>query len=289
MIQVLINYKQMIKPGVTSLVLMTVIPGLYLGSKDSFPSLNLILIVLFGTFLMCAASFIFNQVFEKETDAKMKRTRDRPLPSGRVSVLQASIVGILCVLVSFVILWYKINLLTAICNFFGFISYVFLYTVFLKPRTEQNIVIGGIAGCVGPLIGYAAVSNSLPIPAWILFFIIFLWTPPHFWALAIFLKDQYSDANFPMLPVVRGEKETAKQIFIYTILYVLICSSFSFFEDSMGLIYIFVNGILSILMIFFVFSLLRDPSKKMARFVFFFSIIHLYGINIAMVVDKFIE
>ncbi|EMP04491.1 putative protoheme IX farnesyltransferase [Leptospira interrogans serovar Pyrogenes str. 200701872] len=179
------DWNQMLKPRVTSLVLATIIPGLYLASEQS-PSGFLIAITLFGTFLMSSASFIFNQVIEKDRDAKMKRTSNRPIPSGRISVVQATLVGIAMMGSSFYVLAVYVNLLTALCAFAALISYVFLYTIFLKPRTTQNIVIGGVAGCVGPLIGYAAIGNSLPVQAWSLFMMIFLWTPAHFWALAIF-------------------------------------------------------------------------------------------------------
>ncbi|RHX81214.1 protoheme IX farnesyltransferase [Leptospira yasudae] len=281
------DWNQMIKPRVTTLVLATIIPGLYLAGEQS-PSGFLIAVTLFGTFLMSSASFIFNQVIEKDRDAKMKRTSNRPIPAGRIGVVQATLVGFAMTGLSFYLLTVYVNLLTAFCAFAALISYVFLYTILLKPRTTQNIVIGGVAGCVGPLIGYAAIGNSLPIQAWILFTMIFLWTPAHFWALAIFLKDDYSDADFPMLPVVKGIDKTTKSIFFYTILYSASCISFYFLEPSMGYLYLFTAVAVCIWMGILSYQLIQKPERQSARKFFFFSILHLFIVNIMIVVDHLV-
>ncbi|MBW0432947.1 protoheme IX farnesyltransferase [Leptospira yasudae] len=281
------DWNQMIKPRVTTLVLATIIPGLYLAGEQS-PSGFLIAVTLFGTFLMSSASFIFNQVIEKDRDAKMKRTSNRPIPAGRIGVVQATLVGFSMTGLSFYLLTVYVNLLTAFCAFAALISYVFLYTILLKPRTTQNIVIGGVAGCVGPLIGYAAIGNSLPIQAWILFTMIFLWTPAHFWALAIFLKDDYSDADFPMLPVVKGIDKTTKSIFFYTILYSASCISFYFLEPSMGYLYLFTAVAVCIWMGVLSYQLIQKPERQSARKFFFFSILHLFIVNIMIVVDHLV-
>lgn len=278
------DWNQMIKPRVTTLVLATIVPGLYL-ANGSPPSVFLITVTLFGTFLMSSASFIFNQVIEKDRDAKMKRTANRPIPAGRIGIVQATLVGLIMTAASFYLLTVYVNLLTALCAFAALVSYVFLYTILLKPRTHQNIVIGGVAGCVGPLIGYAAIGNSLPIQAWILFMMIFLWTPAHFWALAIFLKEDYSDAAFPMLPVVKGNRETAKSIFLYTILYSASCIGFYFFESTMGILYLVFSVSVCLWMGVLAFRLLKNPERKSARSFFFFSIFHLFLINILILVD----
>ncbi|RHX87953.1 heme o synthase [Leptospira stimsonii] len=278
------DWNQMIKPRVTTLVLATIIPGLYLAGNQS-PSGFLLAITLLGTFLMSSASFIFNQVIEKDRDAKMKRTSNRPIPAGRIGTLQATLVGFAMMGVSFYLLTVYVNLLTALCAFAALVSYVFLYTILLKPRTPQNIVIGGVAGCVGPLIGYAAIGNSLPIQAWILFSMIFLWTPAHFWALAIFLKDDYSDADFPMLPVVKGIEQTARSIFFYTILYSASCIGFYFFEPSMGFLYLISSVLVCVWMGILSFRLMKNPERQAARKFFFFSIFHLFLINAMIVID----
>ncbi|TGL63215.1 heme o synthase [Leptospira sarikeiensis] len=282
------DWNQMMKPRVTSLVLATAIPGLYLGSSSS-PGTLLVFMTMLGTFLMSSASFIFNQILEKDRDSKMKRTANRPIPAGRISMTQAWIVGFAMTFVAFGILYYFANLLTAICAFAALLAYVFLYTLLLKPRTHQNIVIGGVAGCVGPLIGYAAVSNSLPLPAWILFLMIFLWTPAHFWALAIFLKEDYKDANFPMLPVVKGVKETGRSILFYTVLYVGSVIAFYWAEPSMGWLYMISSVFLSISILYFSVKLFQNPEPKFARGFFFFSILHLFLINILILIDHSIS
>jgi protoheme IX farnesyltransferase len=265
--------------------LFTSLPGLYLGS-DSKPDLFLVFITLLGTFLMSSASFILNQYIEIDKDAKMKRTKNRPLPSREIEPITALLVGLILSVLSFSILFLFANLLTAFCALSGLLLYIFLYTIYLKPRTDQNIVIGGVSGCIGPLIGYAAVSNQLPLPAWILFLSIFLWTPAHFWALAIFLKDDYDSAEFPMMPVVRGLKKTTQAILIYTILYSISCFSFYFSTKKVGSFYLFSVCILSLFMIYFSIQLYKSLSPKFAKFFFFFSIFHLYAINAVILLDK---
>ena len=272
------------KPRVTTLVLVTALPGLYLGT-DSTPSLSLIFWTLLGTFFMSSASFVFNQIIEKDKDAQMERTKNRPLPMGQISPLSAGIGGLLLIVLSFGVFVWQVNLLSALVAFSGFLSYIFLYTIWLKPRTDQNIVIGGIAGCVGPLIGYAATTESLPLPAWILFLIIFLWTPAHFWALAIFLKEDYNAANFPMMPVLRGIPETTKLILYYTILYSISCLGFYFSTDRVGFLYFGITLILCIYMIYLAVRLFQFQTREMAKSFFFFSIFHLFFINLLILAD----
>jgi protoheme IX farnesyltransferase len=272
------------KPRVTTLVLVTALPGLYLG-VDSSPSLALIFNTLLGTFFMSSASFVFNQIIEKDKDAQMERTKNRPLPRGEISPLGASIGGVILILLSFIIFILYVNLLAALVAFSGFVSYIFLYTIWLKPRTDQNIVIGGVAGCVGPLIGYAASTDTLPLPGWILFLIIFLWTPAHFWALAIFLKEDYNSANFPMMPVLQGIPKTTKSILVYTILYSFSCIAFYFSTDRVGFLYLGITIILCVYMTYLAIQLYKVQSREMAKSFFFFSIFHLFFINILILAD----
>jgi protoheme IX farnesyltransferase len=272
------------KPRVTTLVLVTALPGLYLG-VDASPSLLLIFNTLVATFFMSSASFVFNQIIEKDKDAQMERTKNRPLPRGEISPLGASIGGVILILLSFLIFILYVNLLSALVAFSGFVSYIFLYTIWLKPRTDQNIVIGGVAGCVGPLIGYAATTNTLPLPGWILFLIIFLWTPAHFWALAIFLKEDYNSANFPMMPVLQGIPKTTKSILVYTILYSFSCIAFYFTTDRVGFLYLGITIILCVYMTYLAIRLYKVQSREMAKSFFFFSIFHLFFINILILAD----
>ncbi|MCB1175981.1 MAG: heme o synthase [Leptospiraceae bacterium] len=277
-------WNQLTKPRVTTLVLVTALPGLYLGSEE-VPSLGLIGWTLLGTFFMSSASFVFNQVIEKDKDAQMDRTKNRPLPTGAISVWGALTGGFLFVGLSFLVFLTKVNLLASLCAFGGLLSYVFLYTILLKPRTDQNIVVGGIAGCVGPLIGYAASTNALPLPAWVLFAIIFLWTPAHFWALAIYLKEQYDSANFPMMPVLRGVKTTTIQIFYYTILYSASCIYFYFTTDKLSYIYLILTTLLCLYMIYLSWKLVKEGTREFAKKFFFFSIFHLFLVNLFILLD----
>jgi len=279
------TWNQLTKPRVTVLVLATVFPGLYLGMAQS-PPLALILITLLGTYLMSSASFILNQYIEWEKDAVMYRTKQRPIPAGVVSPNQALVLGIFTMVLAFVILFYFVNLLTALAAWSALLLYVFLYTVWLKPRTQHNIVIGGISGCIGPLIGYAAAANALPLPAWVLFLMIFLWTPAHFWALAIFLKDEYEFAGIPMMPVVSGIDKTVKQILLYSVAYSLTVIGFYFIDSRMGNIYLISAVILTVLILLFAFKLLKSKEPVLAKKFFFFSIIHLFLVSIAIVVDS---
>jgi len=277
-------WNQLTKPRVSFLVIATVIPGLYLGTQET-PSLKVIMIAIFGTYLMSSASFIFNQYIEREKDALMYRTKLRPIPAGLVSPKTALLLGFALCLSAFAILYFFLNLLTAICALSALLAYIWLYTIVLKPRTDQNIVIGGVSGCVGPLIGYAAVSNSLPLPAWILFLMIFFWTPAHFWALAIFLKEDYMRAEIPMLPVVKGVEQTTRSIFLYTLLYSLTCFLFYFVHEGMGMFFLLSTGILTIFMIGMAVHLMKNPNPLFARKFFYFSILHLFLETIVITVD----
>ncbi|TGL03632.1 heme o synthase [Leptospira levettii] len=278
-------WNQLTKPRVTVLVLATVLPGMYLGTTG-YPSFSAVLITLFGTYLMSSASFILNQYIERERDAIMYRTKQRPIPAGEISPTNALLLGIFVAVFAFVILTYFVNLLTAACALSALLLYVFLYTIWLKPRTEQNIVIGGISGCIGPLIGYAAMANALPIQAWIMFLMIFLWTPAHFWALAIFLKDDYEFAGIPMMPVVSGIQKTVNQIFIYAIAYSVSVIGFYFVDDRMGYLFLLSAIVLTILILTFAFRLKQSMDKVLAKRFFFFSILHLFLVSIVIVIDS---
>jgi len=276
-------WNQLTKPRVTSLVLATVFPGLYLGGN---PTAGLIFWTLLATYLMGSASFIFNQVVEHERDGKMERTKERPIPSGQVSVRGGLALGFLSIALSFWIYVEFVNLLAFACALGSLLLYVFLYTIWLKPRTEQNIVIGGISGCVGTLVGYASVSGTLPSPAWVLVAVIFLWTPAHFWALAIFLKDDYEFAGIPMMPVVSGVEKTVKQIFAYSVLYSLAAFCFYFFDSRMGAIFLSGMGFLTLAILGFAWKLLQNPSPLLAKKFFFFSILHLFLVNVLIVLES---
>ena len=193
---------------------------------------------------------------EKNIDINMKRTKNRPVAEGRISPIVSVIFGIILNLIAFIILFYTTNLLAAILAITGTLLYVILYTIILKPNTDQNIVIGGASGSIPPVVGYVAAGNSIDIVAIYLFMIIFLWTPPHFWALAIMIKDDYERAKIPMLPNIKGEKNTAIQMMVYTFILTIFVISFSFLSDRVNEIYLFGSSILCTLFLYYCIKLI---------------------------------
>ena len=204
------------KPIVVSLLLVTTYAGMVIGAK-AWPSLQLTFWTLLGGFMAAGGSGAMNQYIDRNDDRKMQRTQKRPLPSGRLTPGEGLAFGVGIALASFYLLTAFVNLLAALLSLAGIIYYVLIYSIFLKKTTVQNIVIGGGAGAIPPLVGWAAATGSLNIPSLLLFAIVFMWTPPHFWTLAIVRRKDYARAGVPMLPVIRGEQETRWQIFIYTI------------------------------------------------------------------------
>ncbi|MCX6385984.1 MAG: heme o synthase [Solirubrobacterales bacterium] len=213
--QVLADYIELTKPKVQSLLLLTTVATMYVAGD---PSLALVLATCIGGYLSAGGAGAVNHYYDRDIDARMERTADRPVPAGRVSPRAALIYGVVLAALSFIWLTATVNLLAAALAFGGFLTYVFVYTVWLKRTSTQNIVIGGAAGAVPPLVGWAAVTGGLSGEAFYLFAIVFFWTPPHFWALALLMKDEYAAVGVPMLPVVKGEKETRRQILLYPIL-----------------------------------------------------------------------
>lgn len=206
----------MTKPTITLLVVITALPAMFMTGESSL-ELTRILLTLIGAAGSSGSAAIFNQVFETDVDKKMKRTKARSLPSDKISIQFAATFGTALGLGSFALLYFFVNPLTAYIAASGHLFYVFIYTLYLKKSTPQNIVIGGIAGAIGPLMGCASVTGSLNFASWILFFIIVLWTPPHFWALCLKYKKDYAEAGIPMYPVVYGDERTRRVIFLYTL------------------------------------------------------------------------
>lgn len=204
------------KPIVVALLLVTTYAGMVIGGQR-FPSLALTFWTLLGGFLAAGGAGAINQYLDREDDRQMQRTQKRPIPAGRLTPAQGLAFGVGISLLSFYILVAKVNLLAAVLSLVGFVYYVVIYSLWLKKSTPQNIVIGGGAGAIPPLVGWAAVTGNLQVPALFLFAVIFMWTPPHFWALALVRRNDYARAGVPMLPVVRGERETRRQIFVYTL------------------------------------------------------------------------
>ncbi|HEY9707672.1 MAG TPA: heme o synthase, partial [Oculatellaceae cyanobacterium] len=245
------------------------------------------IVTLIGGTLAAAAAQTINCIYDRDIDYAMERTRHRPLPSGRVQPLHALMFAIALACLSFTLLAVFANPLSAVLAMSGIVFYIAIYTHFLKRHTPHNIVIGGAAGAIPALVGWAAVTGTVGWPAWMLFAIVFLWTPPHFWALALMIRDDYAKVGVPMLPVVAGEVETTRQIWIYTL--ILIPSTFLLIYplNATGAIYGGIALILGSLFIKKAWALLQNPTdKQLARSLFLYSISYMMLLCAAMVVDS---
>jgi heme o synthase len=282
------DYIQLTKPRIIVLLLITTAGAMWIAGEGVVPWYQLMLTLLGGT-LASASANTFNCVVDRDIDYIMERTRSRPLPSGRIQPYQAITFGSILGVLSFALLAIFINPLSAWLALSGILFYVFVYTLGLKRTSTQNIVIGGAAGAIPPLVGWAAVTGGLSPSAWVLFGIIFLWTPPHFWALALMLRDDYRKAGVPMLPVVKGTEETVKQILLYTWLMVPV-TLLLYPLGTMGMFYAISASILGVLFIARSWRLLSFPDDKQeARVVFKFSILYLMLLFAAMAVDSIIR
>jgi protoheme IX farnesyltransferase len=243
---------------------------------------------LLGGALAAGSANSINCYIDRDIDQLMGRTQRRALPAGKVQPTQALIFGIVLGVVSFVILWAFVNLLSAILATSAILFYIFVYTLGLKRTSAQNIVIGGAAGAVPVLVGWAAVTNNVSLAAIWMFAIIFYWTPPHFWALSLLIQKDYEKAGVPMLPVVMGERETRKQIFLYSLL-LLAVTLVLFMIHAMGYIYLIGALILGGILLYMAIRLLLDDSKKWARTLFWYSNCYLAVIFAVMVIDRVIH
>jgi len=279
--QVLADYVTLTKPKVQLLLLLTTITTMYVAGD---PSPGLVAITVVGGFLSAGGAGAFNHFYDRDIDAAMGRTASRPVPSGRISPRAALIYAFVLQAASFVILATAANVLAAFLALAGFLWYTLVYTVWLKRRSPQNIVIGGAAGAVPPLVGWAAATGSVAPAALYLFAIVFYWTPPHFWALSLLMKDEYARVNVPMMPVVHGEVETRRQIVLYTFLLTfltLLPVVFGFF----GAIYaVFAVG-LGAAFITLSLRLQRRADRKSALRTYLFSLGYLAVLFVAMVLD----
>lgn len=261
-------YVMLTKPRVIELLLVTTVPSMIL-AEQGWPSLGLVLAVLLGGALAAGGANTINCFIERDRDQVMQRTHARPLPMGEVSPVAALVFGLVLEVLAFLWLAIAANLLAAVLAVSATLFYVFVYTIWLKPRSPQNIVIGGAAGAVPVLVGWAAVTGSLAAPAWVLFTVIFLWTPPHFWALAVRYRDDYERAGIPMLPVVRGLRAAGRQIALYSVLVVLSTLALPFVAD-VGWIYTVAAIVLGVWFALAAFRLGRgmDPDRAIRFFTF---------------------
>jgi protoheme IX farnesyltransferase len=279
--QLLSDYLELTKPKVQSLLLLTTITTMLVAGD---PSLALIVLTCLGGYLSAGGAGAVNHWFDRDIDASMARTANRPVPSGRVSPRAALIFGCTLAALSFLELSLTVNLLAASLSFAGFLGYVFIYTIWLKRRTPQNIVIGGAAGAVPPLVGWAAVTGSVSGVAVLLFFIVFFWTPPHFWALSLLMKGEYEKVGVPMLPVVRGEAETRRQILLYTVLLYTL-TQLPFCAGGLGGVYLAASLLLGLGFIAGAVRLYRRADRRSALQLYLFSLAYLALLFCAMVVD----
>jgi heme o synthase len=279
--QVISDYFELTKPKVQTLLLFSTVATMEVAGD---PSVSKIGLCCLGGYLSAGGAGAVNHYWDRDIDARMRRTASRPIPAGRVSPRAALIYGFVLATMSFALLWSTINLLSASLALAGFVGYVGVYTIWLKRRTPQNIVIGGAAGAVPPLVGWAATRGSVSWTAVYLFAIIFYWTPPHFWALSLLMKDEYAKVGVPMMPVVRGERETRRQILLYTLLLYAI-SQLPFCAGAFGGFYLLASMVLGLAFIGGAIRLYRRADRRAALQLYLFSLLYLALLFGAMVAD----
>ncbi len=276
------DYLTLTKPRIMTLLLLTGAAGMFVGAQG-VPPLALFSVSMLGLALACGGASALNHVLDRDIDLLMgNRTKERPVASGRVTPEQALEFGILLSAISFALLASAVNVLTAVLALVGNLFYVLVYTRWLKRTTPQNIVIGGAAGAVPPLVGYAAATGSLALPALWLFLIVFLWTPPHFWALALMIKNAYAAAGVPMLPVVRGDRETARQIVLYSVAMVAFTVVVGLW---LGPLYTVAALVLGAVFVALAVLLRRDLSRGHAKLLFHYSLLYLALLFAAAALD----
>ena len=283
---ILRSYYHLCKPNVVFMMLITSLIGSLLATNGSNFNPLLILISLIGIGLCAASAAAINQVVDQKVDANMSRTSERPIPQGEISSSKAISFAIVIGLIGYAILYRYVNALTAYLTIASLIGYAIIYTVFLKRATPQNIVIGGLAGAAPPLLGWSSITGSIDPNALLLVLIIFAWTPPHFWALAIHRKDEYAKENIPMLPVTHGISFTKLQIILYTIIMLLV-SLFPYFVMMSGVFYLFSALVLGSIFLWYAFRLYGDDSNSLAMPTFQYSIYYIFLICLALLIDQF--
>jgi protoheme IX farnesyltransferase len=280
------DYLTLTKPRIMTLLLLTAAGGMVVGA-GGFPPAGLFLATMGGLALACGGASALNHVLDRDIDVHMKRTDRRPVATGRVAPERALEFGLALSALSFVVLTSFVNVLAALLAVFGNLFYVVVYTRWLKRTTPQNIVIGGAAGAIPPLVGWAAATGDLTIPALFLFLIVFVWTPPHFWALALLIKRDYEAARIPMLPVVRGERETARQIVLYSLLLVAV-TVLPFAWHALGLVYLVSALALGAVFIGLALALQRHTDRRHARRLFSYSLLYLALLFVVMAIDPIV-
>jgi protoheme IX farnesyltransferase len=279
--QLLADYFELTKPKVQTLLLFTTITTMEIAGS---PPVSKIALTCLGGYLSAGGAGAVNHYYDRDIDAQMRRTATRPIPAGRISPRAALVFGFSLCGLSFLVLSLTVNLLAAVLALGGFVGYVGVYTIWLKRRTAQNIVIGGAAGAVPPLVGWAAARGSLSWTAVYLFAIVFYWTPPHFWSLSLLMKDEYAKVGVPMMPVVRGERETRRQILLYTLLLYAV-SQLPFCAGKFGAAYLVGSIVLGLSFIAGALGLVRRADRRTALRLYLFSLAYLALLFGTMVAD----
>jgi heme o synthase len=278
------DYLALTKPRVIVLLEVTALAAMIMAARG-WPGWNLVIATLTGGWLAASGANAINCWFDRDIDASMGRTRSRPLPSGRLDPRNALGFGVLLAAVSFALLVLTVNLLAACLALAALLFYVTVYTMWLKRSSMQNIVIGGAAGAIPPLVGWAAVQGSLDVTAVFLFAVIFYWTPPHFWALSLLVRGDYQRARVPMLPVVAGEKETRRQILLYALI-LCVVTVLPVLTRSFGAVYAAGALALDAALLVTAARVVRDPSSRSARRLFYFSMAYLALLFTVMALDR---
>jgi protoheme IX farnesyltransferase len=278
-------YWELTKPGVVALLMITAVIGMFLSTPGMVP-IRVLLLGSLGLALAMMGSAVVNQVMDQRIDAIMARTRQRPLVQGRVNTTAALVFAAVLCVVSLLILAVFINVLTAALTLFGVIGYAFVYTLWLKRATPQNIVIGGLAGAIPPLLGWTAVTGEVHPHALLLVLIIFAWTPPHFWALAIHRRDEYAKADIPMLPVTHGLEFTKTSVLLYTVI-LFLTTLLPYLTGMSGLIYLFGSTVLGVIFLVYAVKLKFRNDPKVPMRTFGYSITYLFLLFLVLLVDHY--
>ena len=277
-------YVALTKPRIIVLLLFTALGGMFLAAQGA-PDIVTLLVVLMAGTLASAGANALNQWFDRDIDGAMSRTRKRPVVVGTIPNSHAIAFGIVTNAIAFAMLTSMVNLLSAVLTLCATLFYVLVYTMALKRTSTQNIVIGGAAGAIPPAVGWVAVTGSLDLPAIYLFAIVFFWTPPHFWALSLLLKDDYASAKVPMLPVVAGVDVTKKSIMLYTILMLALTTMFAL-TGAVGMVYLVSSVLLGALFIYYAWRLIRRPGIEGAKPLYLYSLLYLAVLFLAIIADS---
>ncbi len=280
------DYIQLMKPRIIVLLLVTTAGAIWLASQGE-PDVNILLTTLFTGTLAAGSANTINCLYDRDIDQVMVRTQRRPIPAGRITPFQALVFAVVLAVGALVVQTWRVNLLSGLLEWAGILVYVLVYTHWLKRSSPQNIVIGGAAGAIPPLVGWAAVTGELSACAWILFAIIFIWTPPHFWALALMIREDYAQVGVPMLPVVAGSEQTTQQILLYTLLLIPTSLLLVYPCGVVGGLYALIALALGGIFLYKVLQLFSQPQEiSLARSVFKYSILYLMLLSLGMGLDR---